>query len=38
MMNSDQSAVILTDVRYMPTMGRNLISYGQLEKHGCNKE
>ena len=33
--NPDKSTVILTEVRYMPTMGRNLISYGQLEKCGC---
>lgn len=37
-MNPEQSTVILTDVRYMSTIGRNLISYGQLEKHGCNYE
>lgn len=36
--NSDGSIVILSDVRYMPTMGRNLISYGQLEKNGCKYE
>lgn len=36
--NPSQSTVILTDVRYMPTMGINMISYGQLEKHGCNYE
>ncbi|KAG7533289.1 Integrase catalytic core [Arabidopsis thaliana x Arabidopsis arenosa] len=34
--NPDGSIVTLTEVRYMPTMGRNLISYGQLEKNGCN--
>ena len=33
--NDDGSSVILTDVRYMPTMGRNLVSYGLLEKMGC---
>ena len=33
--NPDQSTVVLTEVRYMLTMGRNLISYGQLEKSGC---
>ena len=33
--NPDQSTVVLTEVRYMPTMVRNLISYGQLEKSGC---
>lgn len=32
----DGSVVILTDVKYMPTMGRNLISYGCLERAGCN--
>ncbi|KAG7533290.1 Zinc finger CCHC-type [Arabidopsis thaliana x Arabidopsis arenosa] len=34
--NPDGSIVTLTEVRYMPTIGRNLISYGQLEKNGCN--
>ena len=34
--NQDGTIVTLTEVRYMPTMGRNLISYGQLEKNGCN--
>lgn len=33
--NPDGSVVILTDVRYMPDMSRNLISYGMLEKSGC---
>lgn len=37
-LNPDNYVVILTDVRYMPTMGRNLISYGQLEKSGCRYE
>ena len=37
-MNDDGSSEILTDVRYMPTMGRNLISYGLLEKMGCRYE
>src|SRR5690606_25529506 len=36
--NPDSSEVILTDVRYMPTMGRNLISFGHLEKNGCSYE
>lgn len=36
--NPDNSVVILTDVRYIPTMANNLISYGQLEKNGCNYE
>lgn len=34
--NPDGSVVILTDVRYMPEMNRNLISYGMLEKSGCS--
>uniref|UniRef100_A0A1J3I206 Retrovirus-related Pol polyprotein from transposon TNT 1-94-like beta-barrel domain-containing protein n=1 Tax=Noccaea caerulescens TaxID=107243 RepID=A0A1J3I206_NOCCA len=34
--NPDGSVVILTDVRYMPDMSRNLISYGMLEKSGCS--
>ncbi|CAA7036546.1 unnamed protein product [Microthlaspi erraticum] len=34
--NPDGSVVILTEVRYMPDMGRNLISFGMLEKSGCN--
>ena len=33
--NSDGKEVVLTDVRYMPKMSRNLISYGMLEKAGC---
>lgn len=33
--NPDQSTVVLTGVRYMPSMVINLISYGQLEKNGC---
>lgn len=33
--NKDGSVVTLTNVRYMPEMGRNLISYGQLEQSGC---
>ena len=37
-LNPDNFVVILTEVRYMPTMGRNLISYGQLEKSGCRYE
>lgn len=36
--NSEEATVILSDVRYMPTMGKNLISYGQLEKSGCKYE
>lgn len=36
--NPDNSEVILTNVRYLPTMGRNLISFGQLEKSGCTYE
>lgn len=34
----DRSIVILTDVKFMPNMGRNLISYGCLEKAGCSYE
>ena len=34
--NPDGSVVTLGLVRYMPEMRRNLISYGQLEKSGCN--
>ena len=33
--NSDGSEVILTGVRYIPEVRRNLISYGMLEKSGC---
>ena len=33
--NSDGTQVILTDVRYMPSMSRNLISLGTLEDKGC---
>jgi len=36
--NSDGSEVILTGVRYIPEVRRNLISYGMLEKSGCTKE
>ena len=34
----DGTVVVLTDVRYMPTMSRNLISYGILERSGCQYE
>lgn len=34
--NTYGKEVILTDVRYMPKMSRNLISYDMLEKAGCN--
>lgn len=34
--NSDGREVILTDVRYMPRISSNLISYGMLEKAGCS--
>lgn len=34
--NHDGTVVTLSDVRYIPEMGRNLISYGQLESSGCN--
>jgi len=37
-LNPDDYVVILTNVRYIPTMGRNLISYGQLEKSSCKYE
>ena len=30
--NLEGATIILTDVRYMPTMSMNLSSYGQLEK------
>lgn len=33
--NSDETVVTLSDVRYIPEMGRNLISYAQLERSGC---
>lgn len=33
--NSDGTVVTLSEVRYIPEMGRNLISYGQLERSGC---
>ncbi|WZZ77670.1 hypothetical protein YC2023_098242 [Brassica napus] len=33
--NPDGSEVILKDVKYMPEVSRNLISYGKLEKSGC---
>lgn len=36
--NDDGDVIILKDVRYMPDMSRNLISYGMLEKSGCNYE
>ena len=35
MLNPYESVVILTDVRYIPSMAKNLFSYGQLEKNGC---
>ena len=37
-LNPDDSLVILTGVRYMPGMSRNLISYGMLETAGCTYE
>lgn len=37
-LNPDGSMVILNDVRYIPNMSRNLISYGMLEKAGCRYE
>ena len=33
--NQDGSVVTLSNVRYIPEMGRNLICYGQLEQSGC---
>ena len=36
--NPDGSEVILKDVRYMPEVRRNLITYGMLEKSGYNYE
>lgn len=33
--NPEGKEVVLTEVRYMPSMSRNLISYGMLEKAGC---
>ena len=33
--NPDGTVVTLSQVRYIPDMGRNLISYGQLEQSGC---
>jgi len=33
--NNDGTQVILTDVRYVPNMARNLISLGTLEDKGC---
>ena len=33
--NPNGSIVTLSQVRYMPEMRRNLISYGQLEQAGC---
>ena len=35
-LNLDGSSVILTGVRYMLGMSRNLISYGMLETSGCH--
>ena len=37
-LNPDGSLVILTGVRYMPNMSRNLISYGMLETTGSRYE
>ena len=34
--NEDGAVIILKDVRYMSYMSKNLISYGMLEKLGCN--
>ena len=33
--NPDGTVVTLIHVRYIPDMGRNLISFGQLEQSGC---
>ena len=35
-LNPNGSTVVLTGVRYMPGMSRNLISYGMLETSGCH--
>ena len=37
-LNEEGHEVILTGVRFMPNMRRNLISYGMLEKSGCRYE
>ena len=34
--NLDETMVTLSNVRYIHEMGRNLISYGQLEQSGCS--
>lgn len=34
--NKDGKTACFIDVRYMPQMSRNLISYGMLEKSGCS--
>ena len=34
--NKDGSSVTLSEVRYIPEVERNLISYGQLEQSGCS--
>ncbi|CAA7038779.1 unnamed protein product [Microthlaspi erraticum] len=36
--NPDGSEVILRDVKYIPEVSRNLISYGMLERSGCRYE
>lgn len=33
--NEDLSTVLITNVRYVPSMSRNLISMGTLEDQGC---
>lgn len=33
--NEDRTVVTLNNVRYMTYMGRNLLSYGQLEQSWC---
>ncbi|KAL1206947.1 Retrovirus-related Pol polyprotein from transposon TNT 1-94 [Cardamine amara subsp. amara] len=35
-LNPNGTTVTLIEVRYMPTIGINLISYGQFDKNGCN--
>lgn len=36
--NEDGSTVLLTNVRYIPDMDRNLLSMGTLEEQGCSFE
>lgn len=34
--NKNSSTITLSEVWYIPEMGRSLLSYGQLEQSGCN--